>query len=164
MLGIHPRSLCVFCLAIELPIHFHFFASNNAGCNQAIGEAMGRFPSSVRDRLRVLQGPKGKKWDASEEKRLTEVVLRFTGRDRTELIQADVPWEAVAREMTPRAPHQVTLVTPATCIHRLVNSYLINRLIHTMFRTIRTRVLAHLCACSCAHNHVQATRSLFSPP
>lgn len=99
---------------------------------------MGRFPTSVRDRLRVLQGPKGKKWDVSEEKRLTEVVLRLTGRDRTELIQADVPWEAVAREMTPRAPHQVTLFNFAICTHTDLHTF--GQSSHPyMFYTMRTR-------------------------
>ena len=69
---------------------------------------MGRFASSVRDRLRVLQGPKGQKWDAEEEERLTAAVLRLTGRSRTDLIQSDIPWAAVAKEMKTRAPHQVT--------------------------------------------------------
>jgi hypothetical protein len=71
-----------------------------------IGDTMGRSATSVRDRLRVLQGPKAKKWNLTEEARLTEVVLQLTGRSASDLVQSNVPWEAVAKKMSPRAPHQ----------------------------------------------------------
>ncbi|XP_040599793.1 cyclin-D-binding Myb-like transcription factor 1 [Mesocricetus auratus] len=72
-----------------------------------IGAAMGRSPSSVKDRCRLMKHPfKAGKWTEEEEKVLVDAVHELTCTEMGEKVTQGVSWAAVAQRVGTRSEKQ----------------------------------------------------------
>nr|XP_033814316.1 cyclin-D-binding Myb-like transcription factor 1 isoform X2 [Geotrypetes seraphini] len=73
----------------------------------AIGAALGRSASSVKDRCRLMKDTCNTgKWTEEEERRLAEVVHELTGTEAGDFVTQGVSWAAVAERVGTRSEKQ----------------------------------------------------------
>ncbi|XP_065830067.1 cyclin-D-binding Myb-like transcription factor 1 [Oscarella lobularis] len=73
----------------------------------AIGAAMNRSPSSVKDRCRLMRdGGNTGKWSEEEERRLSEAVHEITNTKTAEYVTCSLPWAQVADKVATRTEKQ----------------------------------------------------------